>query len=124
MKARYQVNRVTFELEIESPKDMFKLLASIQNTFGADTECGLCHSPQLRFQVRNPKGYDYYELACESCNATLSLGVLQDNSGLFPKRLTQDYDPLPNRGWKIWQGTTAATKGNAAKGDKQEEVPF
>lgn len=99
MKIFYKVNdKLTFELEGEGQKEIFKELATIQEIF-SEEKCGLCGSGNIRFVVRNVDGNDYYELRCIDCGAVLAFGQHKKGGTLFPKRKDDDGNYMPNRGW-------------------------
>jgi hypothetical protein len=106
MKAHYKTanGRLTFEIENESQKGIFEGIASLQEVFEADSLCGACNSPHIRFRVRNvqkgTKTFKFYEMVCQACYAKLCFGQSVDTITLFPKRKTSDNTSyLPNRGW-------------------------
>jgi hypothetical protein len=104
MKVEYttQNNRLKVEIDANTPKEVFKELASFQEVF-AETICGACNSEDLKFQVRTVEGNDYYEMRCKSCFAKLSFGQNKTGGGLFPKRkIDGEYDK-ENKGWHKWQ---------------------
>lgn len=108
MKATVSVfgGRVSFEMEAESQKALFKKLAMVQEIFAADDSCGCCNGQNIIYRTRNWEGYDYYELHCQDCHAELKFGQRREGGGLFPKRKDdQTMEWLPNRGWSIYQGT-------------------
>lgn len=99
MKILYKVNdKLTFELEGEGQKEIFKELATIQEIF-SEEKCGLCGSQNIKFVVRNVDGNDYYELRCLDCGAILAFGQHKKGGTLFPKRKDDDGNYMPNRGW-------------------------
>jgi hypothetical protein len=99
MKLNYKVSdKLSFELEGEGQKEIFKELASIQEIFGEES-CGLCKSRNLRYVVRNVDGNDYYELRCADCGAILAFGQHKKGGTLFPRRKDDEGKWLPNRGW-------------------------
>jgi hypothetical protein len=99
MKLNYKVSdKLSFELEGEGQKEIFKELASIQEIFGEES-CGLCKSHNLRYVVRNVDGNDYYELRCADCGAILAFGQHKKGGTLFPRRKDDEGKWLPNRGW-------------------------
>lgn len=99
MKILYKVNdKLTFELEGEGQKEIFKELATIQEIF-SEEKCGLCGSNNIRFVVRNVDGNDYYELRCLDCGAVLAFGQHKKGGTLFPKRKDDDGNYMPNKGW-------------------------
>jgi hypothetical protein len=99
MKLNYKVSdKLSFELEGEGQKEIFKELSAIQEIFGEES-CGLCKSHNLRYVVRNVEGNDYYELRCADCGAILAFGQHKKGGTLFPRRKDDDGKWLPNRGW-------------------------
>jgi hypothetical protein len=99
MKIFYKVNdKLTFELEGEGQKEIFKELSTIQEIF-SEEKCGLCGSTNIRFVVRNVDGNDYYELRCLDCGAVLAFGQHKKGGTLFPKRKDDDGNYMPNKGW-------------------------
>lgn len=97
MKVHYKTrdNRLVFEVQAETAKELFKGIASIQDIFEAERECGCCHSPNLRYSVRTIEENDYYELICTECNARFQFGQHKKGGTLFPKR-------TEGGGWKRW----------------------
>lgn len=99
MKIFYKVNdKLTFELEGEGQKEIFKELATIQEIF-SEEKCGLCGSTNIKFVVRSVDGNDYYELRCNDCGAVLAFGQHKKGGTLFPKRKDDDGNYMSNRGW-------------------------
>jgi hypothetical protein len=99
MKLNYKVSdKLSFELEGDGQKEIFKELSAIQEIFGEES-CGLCKSHNLRYVVRNVEGNDYYELRCVDCGAILAFGQHKKGGTLFPRRKDDDGKWLPNRGW-------------------------
>lgn len=96
--------RLTVECEAGNIKDLIKALSQVVEVFGAENECGCCHSHRLRPRYRDPQGNSYYELHCDDCGADFTFGQHKEKPTLFPKRSDDDGKPYPNHGWKIWQG--------------------
>jgi hypothetical protein len=96
--------RVTFEMEADNPKALFKKLALVQEVFGAEDKCGCCGSQDIVYRTRLWDGNDYYELHCRECGAAFAFGQKKDGGGLFPKRRDKEGDTLENGGWKVWHG--------------------
>ena len=98
MKAFYRTRdgRMSFELEAEDAKGIFRLVATVQMVFEADSACRVCGSTSLRYNVRNYDVGEYFELVCNNCNAKLQFGQHRKGGTLCPKR-----DP-PNSGWHKW----------------------
>jgi len=102
MKVLYKANdRLSFELEADGQKEIFKELATIQEIF-AEECCGLCGNHNIKFVVRNVDSNDYYELKCldSKCSATLAFGQHKKGGTLFPKRKDDENNYLPNKGWQ------------------------
>lgn len=103
MKLTYKANdRLSFEIEGEGQKEVFKGLATVQEIFAED-KCGLCSCNAIRFVVRNVEDNDYYEMRCNDCGAVLSFGQHKKGGTLFPKRKDDEGNWLPNKGWHKWQ---------------------
>lgn len=122
MKAHYKTanGRMTFEVEGEDPKTLFKKLAGVQELFDAEKTCGVCGSGDIRLQHRTVDEYDFYELRCAgsdqkgyACGARFQFGQAKKGGGLFPKRKDEDGKWLPNRGWERYQAPASKGEGNA-----------
>ena len=86
MKAILKTPFVQFEIEGNTPKDLFKALSETQEVFGEQT-CGLCQGTNLRFVTRVVGKFSYHELLCNDCQGKLAFGQNNNDSGhLFPKR--------------------------------------
>lgn len=122
MKAHVRVNPfITVEVEGSTTKELFGAIAGVQEIL-SERQCGACGSQNIRFKVRPAKDrkgkpVEYYECACNDCEARLSYGQSMDKVSLFPKRkLTDDGEPdlergLPgdHKGWTTWKGAHKAT---------------
>lgn len=106
MKATVSVfgGRVSFEMEAESQKALFKKLSLVQEVFAADDVCGCCGSQNISYRARFPQGYEYYSLYCTNCHAELHFGQRMEGGGLFVKRKDSQGDLLPNNGWSVYEG--------------------
>ena|SRR5689334_12667445 len=134
MKMHYKTGPMTFEIEGASPKELFKKIATVQEIFDTDKKCGACGSTEVRFRSRRVDDFEFFEIACESCAATLKFGQLKKGEGLFVKRRDEDGRPLPNNGWEKYepkkQQTQAAPtrygNGHDARADHitDDDVPF
>lgn len=91
-----------------SPKDAFGLVATLEGSFEADSACGLCNGTELSAEVRHPKGFTYYSLACIGCGAELQFGQHEQSPTLFAKKSGE------NRGWAMPQ---------YGQGDDQQDEP-
>lgn len=96
----------------EAPKDLFKLVAQLQDIFEADSQCGCCGSANVHYSVRTFEDNDYYELACTDCSAKLSFGQHKKGGTLFPKRDGE------SRGWKKWEPQRAERADGLASGPR------
>ena len=112
--------RLTFKLVGDTQKAIFKELASIQDTFEAESCCGVCGA-EYKFQLRitGDRGeFEYFELVCKNpeCRAKFSFGQSKDQKTLFPKRKDDDDNWLPFRGWVKWDKTAKEQHAAPAKG--------
>lgn len=102
--------RLVFKIEGGSDKDIFAGIARVQETFEADSSCGLCKSADITFRVRDVtkgnKTFTYHELRCQACGGRFDFGQNQDMKSLFPKRKDENGNWLPNRGWYKYQPKT------------------
>ena len=116
--------RIAFEVTGETVKEVFEQIGSIQEVFDAESACGACGKPDIKFLVRHVQDYVYYELQCKSCGARFSFGQNKKGGGLFPKRKDQDGSVIPNRGWVKFQpqGEARATGDEGPRYDP--DVPF
>jgi hypothetical protein len=110
MKVRYTSanGQLVFDVEAETAKQLFSQLGSIQDIFEAETECGCCHSSDIRFSFRVIDKFAFYELACRKCGAQFKFGQRKDGDDLFPKRKDEDGRLLANGGWSKWQPETTS----------------
>src|SRR5215469_11416536 len=101
MEAMYKTRdgRLTIKVEGETQKDIFGELARAQETFEAETQCGLCQGTELRFSVRTSAEIEFFELRCSGCGAQLSYGQRKVGGSLYPKRQGG------NGGWSKWEPT-------------------
>ncbi len=106
MKAHLRIGRLTIEAQGETIKDLFRELATADEVFAAESECGICGSPDIGMQVRTVDSYQFYELKCKSqdCGAKFAFGQSKNGGGLFPKRKDEDGNWLPHGGWSKWEG--------------------
>lgn len=143
MKATYFVHDgLKFDIDAETEADLFKNLATIQETFTAEN-CGLCKAPS-KFLVRKDKEEnEYFELACTDlkCRARLPYGQMKKPKGkLYPKRhwnslsdaekTNRGPEPksgyLPNGGWYKWNAKAAPAKDSepAVEVENGKDIPF
>ena len=104
MEAQYKTRNGSLILKVEgeTQKDIFRELARAQETFEAESECGICKSTQIRYRVRTVDENEYFELQCCACGARFEFGQHKKGGSLFPKRRGEN-GPLPNKGWSKWE---------------------
>jgi hypothetical protein len=89
------------------------------------TSCGSCKSTDISLNYREPKGFEYYGLHCNSCHANLNFG--QAKSGGFFVR--------GDSKWEVYKGEKKFAPRKAAPQpeppmpemrleDQMEDVPF
>ena len=84
MKIVYKASeKLSFELEGNGQKEIFKELSTLQEIF-SESNCGMCKSENLKYVVRTVEDNDYYEIRCTDCGATLSFGQHKKGGTLFP----------------------------------------
>jgi hypothetical protein len=81
------------------------------------------HESALRVrhaESRDGKECDYFELQCANldCGARLCFGQHQVGNTLFAKRKDGEGNPLPNRGWNVYQGTDSSPSEANSDGSK------
>jgi hypothetical protein len=106
MKAQLRVRTdLVIELEAEQQQDLFRAIASAQEVFG-EKKCGKCKAANLTFRVRTVKDNNFFEVVCNSCRATMSMGVHRTGGTLFPRRHIEAEggakEWLPDNGWLRW----------------------
>ena len=116
MKVRYTSanGQLVFDVEAETAKALFSQLGAIQELFEAETECGMCHSTNIRFSSRVIDEFDFYELACRKCRAQFRFGQKKKGGDLFPKRKDEDGNTLPNGGWARWEPQSSSQPSHRA----------
>ncbi len=110
MIARYRTKngQITFELNGQDAKDVFRQLASVQEVFDVEHKCGMCNSQDIRFLARKVDKFDFYELECRECRARFAFGQSLDKVSLFPKRKDEDGKWLQNGGWSRYEPQSTA----------------
>jgi hypothetical protein len=107
MKAHYRTKNGQYTVEVDGNniKEVIKNIATVQEVLEAETQCGMdqCKSVNIRFQVRENDGNEYYELVCKDCGARFEFGQHKKTPTLFPKR-SENGKFLPNRGWSKYDG--------------------
>jgi len=120
MKVRYATpdQRLAFEFEAQTDKQVFAQLARIQEVF-EESACGCCGSHDVHHEVREFDGNNYYKLVCAPCGATLDFGQNKVGDTLYPKRLHKDTRAaLPHRGWYRYQESHPEAQQAAAPAAK------
>lgn len=116
MKAHYktetQSGRITFEVEGQTPKELFRGIAGIEELFDADPMCGCCSSVKIGHRVRIVDDNEFYELYCKGCTATLSFHQSRVGGRLY---LTWEERKSTNRGWKVWRNRQADSEEPVAQ---------
>lgn len=130
MKVRYSNfnSSLTFEIESDGPKGIFRELAAIQEVFDSEKCCGVCGSEDIRYQFRQVEDFDFFELVCRvaACRARLSFGQHKKGGGLFVKRKDEDGRFLDHGGWSKYvkpgedSGPAPSTNGRAHGSPTQE----
>ncbi len=91
-------------VQVEAPDALVAIKElSNYNAFFGETTCGMCQSTDVVPSHRAAKGYDFYEMACCKCGATLSFWSDQEDGTLFPKRKDKAGNWLDNKGWSKYQ---------------------
>ena len=102
LKILYRSGPLEITVEGGNSKELFKALAAAEEVFAADRQCGLCAGEDLRHRVRQTADYEFFELVCLSCSATLAYGQRKSDGQLFPRRKGEDGKPLEHAGWAKW----------------------
>lgn len=127
MKAHYRTanGRLTFELQAEDTKGLFRQISEVQEVYDAESACGLCGCTALRYLARKVEDYDFYELACTNmdCRATFEFGQKKKGGALFPKRKDDDGRFLPSGGWSRYVPAGQQQPEPAAAGRPQTPPP-
>lgn len=105
MKVVKKVGDLSFEVEGDTQRDVFKEIASFEEVFGENT-CGKCKSVNVRCVVRENDGNEYFEMRCLDCGARLGFGSHKKGGGLFPRRKDAEGNWLADGGWQKWNPKT------------------
>ena len=105
-KLRVQVGKTWVEVDCVSVKDGIQELSQYMEVF-VEGMCGVCQSTDVIPNHRTAKGYDFYEMKCLGCGATLSFGQTKEGGRLFPRRRDQEGNELGKQGWHQYQATQA-----------------
>ena len=103
-KVRLKVGEAWVEVDAVSVKDAIQEISDYVEVFGEGT-CGLCQSPEIVPRHRRHQDFDFYEMACLACGATLSYGQTKEGGRLFPKRKDRDGNEIGKQGWHQYQAT-------------------
>jgi hypothetical protein len=95
--------QIIVEVDGQTFRELVRGMSEVLEILQID-ECGCCGSTEVRPSYRKSGGYEFYELLCEKCTATLNLGVRQVDGRLFPRRKDDEGNTLPNGGWKVYRG--------------------
>lgn len=104
MKVQRKISPTTI-VEADGPTvaDVFESLARLEEIFHGHEVCGLCHGPDVRYQVRQDKdGNKYHHAVCMEprCGAEFRFGQRREPKGvLFPQLKDADGNWKPNGGW-------------------------
>lgn len=91
MLVKYEVNdRTSIDIEVKDVKTAFSFLSYADSVFGTK-HCGNCDSTDLSLVHRQPQGYDYYSVKCNSCKHELKFGQQKEGGKLFPKGWEEPY---------------------------------
>ena len=124
MEAQYKTanGRMTIKLDAQDIKGLFRQLSALQGAFEAESECGLCKSKEIIYNVRVHDENEYFELICTACGAQFGFGQHKKGGSIFAKRKDENGKPLPARGWYKWTGNKSERASSQAVRD--EEIPF
>ena len=107
MKIRHKAGTLEVEVEGSDVKECFDSLAHATEVF-SQTRCGACDNTEVRFIVRENKGFTFREVQCIECNASLAFGVRKSDGALYPRRKDEDGNWLENRGWVKFQSNQSS----------------
>lgn len=95
---------ITIETEVAGSVQAFETLAEFGDVFDEQC-CGACASTNIRFDVRRPKGFVYYNLICRDCGSRLDVSQhkKEQGGGLYIDRKDDAGNPKPNAGWYKYQ---------------------
>lgn len=100
MKVTYQVTpRLTFEVEGDHQKDVFKKLAQIDAIFGINM-CPMTKSTNLKFVVKEVDGNEYYEIHDrDNPGVMMQFGQHKTGNTMFPRKNKES-----GHVWFKWSG--------------------
>jgi translation initiation factor 2 beta subunit (eIF-2beta)/eIF-5 len=99
---RYPVGDAIVTIQCQTVKEAIKELSEYGVVFG-ESKCEMCQSEQVIPTYKLAKGYDFYEMTCTDCGASLSFGQTKEGERLFPKRKDKDGNAIGKFGWHQYQ---------------------
>lgn len=112
MNVNFAINdRLRVEADVQDVKAAFRFMAKTQDVLGV-TECGNCGSHDLKYDYRQPQGYEYYSVKCKSCGHELKFGQARESGDLFQK------------GWEPPYKKEQDDSEPASKGGKDDDSAF
>jgi len=107
-KVRMQLGKTWVEVECMSVKEAIEEMSDYAEVF-TNSQCGICKGedvlPRHRKVQSSGKTYDFYEMVCLSCGATLTFGQTLADHKLFPRRRDAKGNELGHDGWHQYQAT-------------------
>ncbi len=82
IKLNTKIGKHTLQMEFGKMKDLHKFGSIYGNL---PQKCTNCQSDNIYLSYKNPKGNDYYTLACGDCTADANFGIKKEDGGLFWK---------------------------------------
>lgn len=117
------LNGMNLEFEATSIKDLFRKSSEVNEVL-AEPCCGMCKSESIVPRYRKVDTYEYFELLCKSCGATLKFGQTKADQKLFPHRKDDEGNwDNQHKGWKKYQKQEGKPQKQASL-PAEDEVPF
>ena len=98
MRLQFRFKAVQVVIEATDIKDAMRQLSDVAEVFSHNT-CGACGSEDVFTSVKTPQGYEYFEMRCNACGATLAFGQVKDKERLFAKGGWEKYQRDPPDPW-------------------------
>jgi hypothetical protein len=119
MKLTYTntAGKLTLEAEVANSVEAFETMAEFTEVFD-ETCCGACASTNIRFDVRRPQTYVYYNLVCRDCGCRLDVSQHKNTKTLFISRKDDAGNPLPHDGWYKYQPEGERNQESGARGQE------
>ena len=114
IKLNTRIGKYTLQIEFNDMKQLHKFGSVYGNL---PSKCTACGSDDIHLSYKNPKGNDYYTLACGECKADANFGIKKDNGGLFWK--DEKMTVYVSEG-----GDSSQHQGNAEQGVKDAQAIF